>query len=415
MELNFKELFEKSPGLFLVLDRALTIVAVTDAYLQATMTKRQDITGKNIFDVFPDNPSDAVADGVSNLNVSLKRVLTDKKSDTMAVQKYDIRKPEAEGGAYQVRYWSPLNSPVLDDKGDVKYIIHRVEDVTELISIKNEEASKSLENKSLKEEVDQMALEVIQRARELQEANKALREANELLIEKTQELERSNEELGRFAETASHDIKAPFRGVGMYLEIMKSKIKGKIDDPEIDESFEKIVAARTRISTLLDDLLNYATVSRSAITFENIDTDTMVEDLFKNIEFNIKESATKITVDKSLPMIKGDRSQITQLFQNIILNAIKFQNKNKPEISIGAKKTDKMAEFSIKDNGIGMDPKYFPKIFQVFERLHGQGEYAGSGLGLAICKRIVERHGGKIWVESEPGKGSVFNFTLPCT
>ena len=185
---DFQTLFQSVPGLYLVLSPDLTIVAVSDAYLRATMTQREEILGRGIFEVFPDNPDDPAATGVSNLGASLQRVLQSKVSDTMAVQKYDIRKPQSEGGAFEERHWSPVNTPVLGPDREVAYIIHRVEDVTDFIRISHQEAQQQKLTEELRTRTGQMETEMFSRAREVHEANKRLERAN-------QELARSE---GRF-------------------------------------------------------------------------------------------------------------------------------------------------------------------------------------------------------------------------
>ncbi len=175
---NFQSLFESAPGLYLVLTPDLTIVAVSEAYLHATMTKREDIIGRGIFEVFPDNPDDPGATGVRNLRASLQRVLRAKVLDTMAVQKYDIRKPEAEGGGFEERYWSPVNAPVLGQDNEVAYIIHRVEDVTDFVRLSREKAQRDKLTDELRARAEQMESEVFERAREVQEANQRLEAAN---------------------------------------------------------------------------------------------------------------------------------------------------------------------------------------------------------------------------------------------
>src|ERR1043166_5087743 len=184
---DFRALFESAPGLYLVLTPDLTIVAVSDAYLRATMTKRREILGRGIFDVFPDNPDDHYATGVRNLRTSLQRVIQDKTPDTMAVQKYDIRKPESEGGGFEERFWSPVNSPIFGSDKGVLYIIHRVEDVTEFVRLKQQ----TLEHEKLAEELrsraGQMEAEVYQRAAEVQEANRRLEGANQALLRELSE------------------------------------------------------------------------------------------------------------------------------------------------------------------------------------------------------------------------------------
>jgi PAS domain-containing protein len=179
--LHFKALFEAAPGLFLVLNPDLKIVAVSDAYLRATMTNREEILGRGLFDVFPDNPDDPTATGTRNLRDSLDRVRQNRVPDAMAVQKYDIRRPEAEGGQFEERFWSPVNSPVFGADGNLAYIIHRVEDVTEYVRLKQKVNEPSEITEQLRKRVEQAESEIYLRARELQDLNKQLRETNETL------------------------------------------------------------------------------------------------------------------------------------------------------------------------------------------------------------------------------------------
>src|SRR3989475_10095783 len=192
---DFQALFQSTPGRYLVLAPDFTIKAVTDAYLQATMTNREDILGRGVFDVFPDNPNDPSATGVRNLRTSLQRVLQDKTSDTMAVQKYDIRKPESEGGGFEERYWSPVNSPVLGPTGEVLNIIHRVEDVTEFVRLKQQGLEKEKLAESLRTRAGQMEAEIYQRAAEVQEANRRLEATNQELLRGLSERKRAPEGL----------------------------------------------------------------------------------------------------------------------------------------------------------------------------------------------------------------------------
>jgi hypothetical protein len=186
-------LFESAPGLYLVLTPDFKIVAASGAYLRATMTRREDVLGRGIFEVFPDNPDDPTATGVRNLGASLDNVLRLRAADAMAVQKYDIRRPEAEGSGFEERYWSPVNSPVLGPGGEVAYVIHRVEDVTEFVRLKQRDIEQEKLTQELRSRGEQMEGEIFLRAQEIQEANRKLREANEELTplyEKTRELDR---------------------------------------------------------------------------------------------------------------------------------------------------------------------------------------------------------------------------------
>src|SRR5437879_3704498 len=192
---DFQTLFESAPNLYLVLTPDLKIVAVTEAYLRATMTKREEILSRGIFDIFPDNPDDPIATGVRNLQTSLERVLQNKASDTMAVQKYDIRKPESEGGGFEERFWSPVNSPVFGPDKEVAYISHRVEDVTEFVRLKQERLKKEKPGESRRTTAGQMEAEVYQRASEVQEANRRLEAANQELLRGLSERKRAQEGL----------------------------------------------------------------------------------------------------------------------------------------------------------------------------------------------------------------------------
>jgi PAS domain-containing protein len=205
-EIDFKALFETVPGLYLVLDPDLYIVAVSDAYLAATMTKREEIVGRGIFDVFPDNPDDPAATGVSNLRASLERVRELKRPDTMAVQKYDIRRPESEGGGFEERYWSPLNSPVLDERGQLAYIVHRVEDITEFVRLKEHDTKQEALTAELRERTARMETEILQRSRELHETNRELRAANAA----------KNEFLSRM----SHELRTPLAAISGFSELL---------------------------------------------------------------------------------------------------------------------------------------------------------------------------------------------------
>ncbi len=409
---DFRELFEGSPGLYLVLYPDFTIAGVTDAYLAATMTKRKEIIGHNIFHVFPDNPADLNADGVSNLRASLSRALVSKKPDTMAIQKYDIRKPLSEGGEFEVRYWSPFNVPILNENDEVKYIVHRVEDVTEFVRMRAADDEQKMLTQRLKHLTDSMEIELMQRGKELQNANNALEEANRELQIKTEELQRSNDELSRFAATASHDIKAPFRNVGGYLEIIKEKVKS-LEDADLKKAFERISSARHRISILLDDLLKFSKVTAVRESPGLVDLNTVLENVLRDLEYNIKEKNARIIISSKMPVVTGHSFQLGQLFQNLIANGLKFQNGQEPVLDITVEQKGGFYQFSVRDNGIGIDTRYFNKIFVMFERLHDQEEYSGTGLGLNICKRAVENHHGKIWLESILGQGTTFYFTLP--
>ncbi len=224
-------------------------------------------------------------------------------------------------------------------------------------------------------------------------------------------LQKSNEELERFAVIASHDLKEPLRMVTSYVQLIEKRYKGKLDK-DADDFINFAVEGVKRMAGLIDDLLAYSKVDSVVGKPDKIDINNVISGVINNLKIAIEESKSKIIYDK-LPEVTANEVQMSQVFQNLIGNSIKFRGKEPPEIEIKAEKDKNEWVFSIKDNGIGIDMKYKDKIFVIFQRLHTRTEYPGTGIGLVLCKKIVEKHGGRIWFESEPGKGSIFYFTIP--
>ncbi len=237
------------------------------------------------------------------------------------------------------------------------------------------------------------------------------RKAMENEIRQTMEkLKVSNAELEQFAYVASHDLQEPLRMVASYVQLLERRYKGKFDS-DADEFIQYAVDGANRMRGLIDDLLTYSRVGRLGKPFEPTNLQMTLGIVIENLQASIIDTDATITHDK-LPTINADSGQMVQLFQNLLGNAIKFHSQMPPRIHVSAKEQDNQYLFSVSDNGIGIDPQYFDRLFKIFQRLHTKQEYPGSGIGLVICKRIVERHGGKIWLESEPGKGSTIYFTL---
>ena len=234
-------------------------------------------------------------------------------------------------------------------------------------------------------------------------------EAN--LLNKMEELNRSNEELGQFAYIASHDLQEPLRMVASYTQLLSRRYKGKLDS-DADEFIAFAVDGASRMQRLIQDLLAYSRVGTKGRDLLDISSEDALQQALLNLRGAIEEKGALVTHDP-LPSVLADEMQLIQLFQNLVGNAIKYQSSGIPKIHISAAKNgDKQWTFSVKDNGLGIDSQYFEKIFGMFQRLHKREEFAGTGIGLAICKKIVERHGGNISVESEPGHGSTFRFAL---
>ncbi len=228
-----------------------------------------------------------------------------------------------------------------------------------------------------------------------------------------QELARSNAELQQFAYAASHDLQEPLRMVSSYLNLVALRYQGKLDR-DADEFIHFAVDGAKRMKLLIDDLLAYSRVGRRDNVREPINCSALLPQILKNLEVSIQESKALVDVGQ-LPVIVGAPSQLAQLFQNLISNAIKFHGPAVPNIRISSELREGEWIFSVADNGIGMEMQYAERIFRIFQRLHAREEYPGTGVGLAICKKIVEWHGGRIWVESIPGNGATFYFSLPVT
>lgn len=237
------------------------------------------------------------------------------------------------------------------------------------------------------------------------------KQAEEKLKQTMEELVRSNKELEQFAYVASHDLQEPLRMVVSYLQLIEKRYKAKLD-ADADEFIGYAVDGATRMQKLINDLLAYSRVGTHGKPMEPTDCELIFDQAVSNVEIAITESKAVVTHDP-LPAVMADGGQLLQLFQNLIANAVKFRGGKPPVIHVGVKRNKNEWLFSVRDNGIGIDMQYAERIFGIFQRLHGRNEYPGSGIGLAVCKKIVERHGGRISVESEPGKGSTFYFTIP--
>ena len=237
--------------------------------------------------------------------------------------------------------------------------------------------------------------------------DKQLREENQ---KAQQDLARSNQDLEQFAYVASHDLQEPLRMVATYTQLLAERYRGQLDD-NADKYIHYAVDGALRMQTLVQDLLTFSRVGRQGSDSRNTDCNVVLETALKNLRAAISESGAKILCD-GLPVVVADGAQLEQVFQNLIGNAIKFRGSDPPAIRIAANKKDGDWVFSVADNGIGIDPEHAEIVFAIFKRLHTRAEYPGSGIGLAICKKIIERQGGKIWVESRRGQGATFKFTL---
>jgi PAS domain S-box-containing protein len=236
--------------------------------------------------------------------------------------------------------------------------------------------------------------------------------AEEKLKESLEEIERSNRDLEQFAYAASHDLQEPLRMVASYTQLLEKRYKDHLDDDAKD--FIKYASeGATRMQKLIEGLLSYSRIQTRGNPFQPTECNSVVKQAISNLQVRIGEIHAIVESD-DLPTVKADEIQLVRLFQNLVSNALKFQRNEIPRIQISASRQGNKWMFSVSDNGIGIDSNNKERIFVIFQRLHGEEEYPGTGMGLAICKRIVERHSGQIWVDSDPGQGSIFYFTIPC-
>jgi PAS domain S-box-containing protein len=246
---------------------------------------------------------------------------------------------------------------------------------------------------------------------ELVLSNERLQRQTDQMKQQAQELARSNADLEQFAYIASHDLQEPLRTVSSYTQLLARRYKGKLD-ADADDFIAFAVDGTARMQTLIKDLLTYSRVGTRGGVFESTDCQQVLKTTLANLEGQIQETNATITHDP-LPTLAADASQLGQVFQNLLSNALKFYDEQPPHVHIGAERQGQEWVFSVRDNGIGIEAQYAERIFEIFQRLHNKSKYSGTGIGLAVCKKIVERHGGRIWMESEPDRGTTFFFTLP--
>ncbi|HUT32972.1 MAG TPA: ATP-binding protein [Planctomycetota bacterium] len=252
--------------------------------------------------------------------------------------------------------------------------------------------------------LDEERLETLRRAREELEAR---------VQERTAELARSNEELEQFAYVASHDLQEPLRMVSSFVQLLADRY-GKVLDQDAREFIGYAADGATRMQALIRGLLAYSRVGRRGTPLSPVPAETCLRNALQQLQAAVAEGNAQVTHDP-LPTVLADETQLTQLLQHLIGNAVKFRSQAPPRVHVKAERKGEEWTFSVSDNGIGIGPAHTERIFRIFQRLHTREEYPGTGIGLAICKRIVERHGGRMWVESQPGTGSTFFFTLPST
>ncbi|MDQ1326884.1 MAG: hypothetical protein QG641_164, partial [Candidatus Poribacteria bacterium] len=423
-EEKYRLIFELSPEVILILDKKGNVHDVNERTYDWIGYKPEEFIGKNI----------------------LKLPFLTKKSKLIAMQNFFKRITGKEIQPYELEFITKdkkthiicrvVANPIRDENGKIVQDLVMLSDITD---------QKKAENALLKA-YDDLEIRVKERTMELTKINEELkleitkrRQIENVLIDKEKtlkerlkveeeistdlkkeiserkrteaELARSNAELQQFAYIASHDLQEPLRMVASYLQLLERRYKSQLD-ADADDFISYAVDGATRMQRLINDLLVYSRVSSRGKEFKPTDCEEIFEQTLANLQIAIMENEVTVTHDH-LPVVIADDVQMVQIFQNLIANAIKFRKAEPPHIHVSAEQKDSEWVFSVRDNGIGIDAEYKDRIFIIFQRLHNIGKYPGTGIGLAVCKRIVERHGGCIWVESKPGDGSSFFFTMP--
>jgi signal transduction histidine kinase len=413
---NFQALFESAPGLYLELTPDLNIVAVSEAYLQATMTKREAILGRGLFEIFPDNPDDPAASGVRNLSASLQNVIKNRVPDTMAVQKYDIRRPESEGGGFEERFWSPMNSPVFGPAGEIAYIIHRVEDVTEFIRLKQVENEHSKLTEELRTQTIQMEAEIFLRAQEVQKANRQLEQANQelaRLYEKTKELDQLKTD---FFANVSHELRTPLALViGPTEKLLASQLLSETARRDLEVILRN---ARTLLNHV-NDLLDVAKLEAGQMIAQYVETDltSLVRLVASHFETVAEDKNIGYILDIAEPVHSQiDADKFERVLINLLSNALKFTPVGghvRCSLKVDSERERVLLEVADSGPGIRLDLR--EAAFERFRQLEGgtSRRFGGTGLGLAIARDFVELHSGTISIGTAPEGGALFTVELP--
>jgi PAS domain S-box-containing protein len=382
-EPDFRALFESVPDLCVVLTPDLRIVAVSDAYLRAAMTTREQMLGKDIFHhVFPDNSDEVEMARCRNLRTSLQRVIDNLLQDVMTVQKYHVRRPESEGGGFEARYWSPVNTPVLGRDGELRYILHAVRDVTGFVQEGHEV-----------EKITELEFRVHERTKQLQDTIR---------------------ELESFSYSVSHDLKAPLRAIDGFSRILIEEYADKLD-ADGRHVLNVIRTSTLKMGNLIESLLDLARLGRKQMRLVDTDMQALVKTIFHEIRAAAPERSVELHCGP-LHRVKADPVLMQQVLMNLLSNAFKFtRHRPKAVIQVGSELRQSSREivFWVRDNGVGFEMQYVDKLFGVFQRLHTDREFDGTGIGLAIVQRAVHRHSGRVWAESVLGEGATFYFSLP--
>jgi PAS domain S-box-containing protein len=408
-----QSLFESLPGLFMIMTPDLKIVSASNAFLEGTMTRREDITGRGVFEVFPDNPDDPAATGVANWRASLDQVRKTREPHTMAIQKYDIRRPDA---TYEERYWSPANSAVLGKDGEIEYFIHRVEDVTDFMRRK----SRSDDDQELRTRMQQMEAEIFYNSRQLEVANRQLRDTNTQLTQTKLQADAANLAKSTFLSTMSHEIRTPLNAILGYAQLM-----GR--DPALGAdakaNLQIIGRSGEHLLALINDVLDMSKIEAGRTETKPVTFNlyAMLKDLAAmfRLRAEAKGLLFKMAMDgESVPYVLADEGKIRQVLINLLGNAIKFTKNGQIRLHITIDKRSQSGCYrltaQVEDTGPGIAEEDQPQLFEPFRQARRDVNIQeGTGLGLAISRQFARLMQGDLTVSSHLGQGSIFRFEVP--
>ncbi|WP_257385975.1 hybrid sensor histidine kinase/response regulator [Tahibacter caeni] len=411
---DFRRIFEAAPGLYLVLRPTLHIIAVSDAYLHATKTARDAILGRHLFEVFPDNPDDPQASGMRNLRISLERVLADRVPDAMAVQKYDIRLPESEGGGFEERYWSPVNTPVLDADGSVNCIIHRVEDVTDFMRARQHGKEQARLAESLRARAERVEAEIFQRAAEVQEANRRLESANRELSRLYAASKELDELKTRFFSNVSHELRTPLTLILGPVERLLGA--GGLDAEQL-RSLETIRRNARSLLRHVNDLLDVAKLEAGKMTVraDDVDLGHLTRLTAAYFESLAQERGIAFRVEAPASLwVRTDAEKIQRVLVNLLANAFKF-TPDAGQVRLRLACEAGCGSLEVDDSGPGVPPELRDVIFEPFRQAEHAStrRHGGTGLGLAITREFLELLDGTVVVGDSTLGGAAFRVVLP--
>jgi PAS domain S-box-containing protein len=413
-EPDYKHLFESAPGLFLVLDPDLHIIAASDAYCQSTLTRRDEILGRRLFDVFPDNPDDPSADAIRNTRASLNRVLQSRQTDVMVIQRHDVRRPESEGGAFEVRYWSPINSPVLNPDGSLAYIIHRVENVTDFVLLKERGFEQVKLTDELRERAVQMQADLYSRSREVADASLKLKQANEELARLNEKARELDQLKNTFFAHVSHELRTP-------LTLILGPVDRQMGRTDMDEPMRRDLQVVQRNARLLlkhvNDLLDIARLDAGRMHMHFARTDLVA------LARRVASCFEVLAADRNLHYVvhtpvaisgEVDGEKVERVLFNLLSNAFKFTPQG-GTVSLTLEERAGRAGFIVQDNGPGIPEGLREAVFERFRQGQDGTErpHDGTGLGLAIVREFVALHQGSVCVSEAPGGGARFRVDMP--